>query len=123
MSSDESCSSKLPTAIAFYESALWTASESAIEFTLVARNVSAGALKPLGSLKSLKLDGGQVQHMVEALKENSNLTSVALRSVDTGSTLPSLSSDLSHISLTTLILQNNQVDILCSAALGVSVSL
>ncbi|XP_076448716.1 uncharacterized protein LOC143285376 [Babylonia areolata] len=77
------------------------------------KNVSAGALRPLSFLQSLKigwnpLDGRQLQNVLEGLSQDLNLESLDIRSINLGGTLPSLSfSILSRTPLRTLIFNHN----------------
>lgn len=79
------------------------------------KNVSIGALKPLVALQSLKigynpLDGEQLQHVLEGLREDKNLESLDIRSIGLGGTLPSVTfSILSGTPLRSLIFNNNVV--------------
>ncbi|KAL8592985.1 hypothetical protein ACOMHN_017915 [Nucella lapillus] len=76
-------------------------------------NVSSGALKPLKMLQSLKigwnpLDSHQLQHVLEGLRDDTNLESLDIRSIRLGETLPSFSI-LSGTPLRSLILNHNIV--------------
>ncbi|KAK7500304.1 hypothetical protein BaRGS_00008527, partial [Batillaria attramentaria] len=79
------------------------------------KNVSTGALKPLVALQSLKignnpLDGPQLQHVLQGLRDDTNLESLDIRNISLGGTLPSLSfSILSKTPLRTLIFKTNMV--------------